>query len=166
MFNCTFGFLTLIFCVLFLQFAVLAQKTAKIETTWEDKLYEKNVVYENFSCQDEDKKTVADFFKDRPLNFRIRICHNNCAVLESFSNRKLPPFSDKVKGDGFIAIHVLANEDGKPIFARAVNGNSIMRKLAEKRACESKFKKNPEKRQQLIYYCPTDKCSEPQPVQQ
>jgi len=166
MFNRKINYFTLIVCVLLPQIAVFAQKTTKPEVTWEDKLYEKNVSYENFSCQDEDKKTVADFFKNHPLNRIFRICHNNCAVLKSFSNRKLPPLSAKIKRDGFIAVHILVNEKGNPIFARAVNGNSIMRKLLETRACESKFQADSVKRQQLMLYCPNDKCAQPQPVQQ
>jgi hypothetical protein len=157
---------TFIAIVLSFQITGFAQKTANTQINWEDKLYEKNVDYENSACRVEDQKAVADFFKKNPLNRIIRVCHNNCAILESFANRSFPPFSLKIKGTGFIAIHVLANPDGRPIFARAVNGNSLMRKLVEKRACESKFKPNPENRQNIIYFCPVDNCTQPQPVQQ
>jgi len=166
MFNGRFRTIRLIICVfLILTNTVFSQKPAPIQSSWEDKLYEKNIAYENFACQDEDKKAVSDYFKNHPLNRILRVCHNNCAILESFSTRKLLPLSNKIKGDGFIVIHILANENGRPIFARAVNGHPLVRRLAEKRACESKFKENSEKRQQVIFYCPNDKCSAPQPVQ-
>lgn len=157
--------LVLFFVSLFQVVSLIAQTIKKSEIDWKDNLFAKNINYENFSCQDSDRKMVSEFFKTHPLIRILNICHNNCAVLKTFSDRKIPPFSDKIKGNGFIAIHILANENGRPIFARAVNGNSLFRKLIEKRACESKFKENQEKRQNVFYYCPTEKCTEPQPVE-
>jgi hypothetical protein len=149
--------------ILLIQSAV-AQKTNQTEIDWKDKLYEKDVKYEDFACRIEDNKTVFDFFKNRPLIRALSVCHNNCAILESFSNRKLPLLSPQVIGQGNIAIHILVNEEGRPLYARAVNGHPLMRTLLKTRACESKFKAMPDKRQQVILFCPNDSCRQFQPV--
>jgi len=139
----------------------------KAEIDWPDKLYADDVAYEDFACRVEDRPAVADFFKAWPRRRSLPICHNNCPILKSFPQRKLPPLSPEITGRGNIAIHIVADENGRPIYARALNGHSLLRSLLQKRACESQFETNSGKRQRLILYCPNDeKCDRLQPVRQ
>lgn len=159
--------LAIFFTTSFAFFAIncFSQTTIKKEITWEDKLYEKGVKYEEFACEIEDKVAVADFFKNHSLNRILGICHNNCAVLKAFSTRRLPFLSSKIKGDGEIGVHVLVNEEGRPIYARAVNGHPLMRFLLQKRVCESTFQTREDKRQNMIWICQEEKCDKTQPIQ-
>ncbi len=138
---------------------------AQEKKTWEDILYAKNVNYEEFACQSDDREAVTQFFKTRPIKCILRVCHNNCAIFESFSKKSLPPLSEKVKGEGFIAVHVLVNENGRPIFSRAVNGNPLIRSFIENRMCDSSFKADKDKRQNILYVCPNEKCENAQSVE-
>lgn len=142
------------------------QKQDKKVITWQDKLYEESINYGSFACKNDDKTIVDDYFKDKPLNRILSVCHNNCAVLTEFPKRDLPPFDKKIIGTGFIAVHVLTNEHGEPIFARAVNGHILMRSVFQTRTCEAKFRTWSTKRQTVLFLCPNDKCDSAQPVEQ
>ncbi len=135
--------------------------------TWESKLFEKDVDYGSFACLESDRKNVNAFFSHNPLHRVLgsSMCHNNCAVLGYLIQRPLPAFSRKTIGQGFIAVHVLVNKRGKPIYARAVNGSPIMRSTLQKRSCEALFHSSSSKRQTVIYFCTTGDCNEAQPVE-
>jgi hypothetical protein len=160
-FNVSFFFVLLFFAIL----RSLGQQKENSVISWEDKLYEKSVDYGSFACNGMDKKVINDFFKAGPLNRRLQVCHNNCAILRSFPERPLPSFDAKIEGTGFIAIHVLANEKGEPIFARALNGHSVMRSLLQKRTCEAIFATSGTKRHKIMFLCVTGNCETAQPVQ-
>lgn len=157
-----FSAFSLVILILLIQSAS-AQKMNKTEITWEDKLYEKDVKYEDFACRVDDKEAVSEFFEKNPLNRILRVCHNNCASLESFPQNIIPFLPPQIAGQGYIAIHILANKNGRPIYSRAVNGHSIMRRLLQKKACEAKFRPISQKRQNVLLICPNDDCREMQP---
>lgn len=138
-------------------------KDAKVRT-WEDNLFEENVDYGSFACESKDTSIVSQFFKDHPLKRFLSVCHNNCAILRKFPQRPLP-FDPKIVGNGSIAIHVLVNESGEPIYARAVNGHKVIRSILQQRACEAIFARSEMKRQRVIFACPTESCTETQPDQ-
>jgi len=144
---------------------VIAQKSESKSLTWEDKLFEKGVKYGSFACKDSYKDIVDEYFKRNPLNRIINVCHNNCAVLESFPKTPMPPFDKKLLGTGFIAVHILTNEKGTPVFARALNGQSPMRAIFQARSCEATFRPLTNNRQRVLYLCVDQDCSLPQPVQ-
>jgi len=144
---------------------VIAQKSESKSLTWEDKLFEKDVKYGSFACKDSYKDIVDEYFKRNPLNRIINVCHNNCAVLESFPKTPMPPFDKKLLGTGFIAVHILTNEKGTPVFARALNGQSPMRAIFQARSCEATFRPLTNNRQRVLYLCVDQDCSLPQPVQ-
>lgn len=156
---------TLIILIIFPLVILYAQNSQQTKLTWEDKLYEKDVDYDKFACRDEDKSIVVNFFKKSPPKRGLPICHNNCAILKEFSKRPMPRLSAKIKGVGNIGIHVLANEDGKVIYARAINGHPLIQSLLQKRACESTFKETPDIRHKLLLFCPNEDCKEMQPIQ-
>ena len=144
---------------------VIAQKSESKSLTWEDKLFEKGVKYGSFACKDSYKDIVDEYFKRNPLNRIINVCHNNCAVLESFPKTPMPPFDKKLLGTGFIAVHILTNEKGTPVFARALNGQSPMRAIFQARSCEATFRPLTNNRQRVLYLCVDQDCNLPQPVQ-
>jgi len=144
---------------------VIAQKSESKSLTWEDKLFETDVKYGSFACKDSYKDIVDEYFKRNPLNRIINVCHNNCAVLESFPKTPMPPFDKKLLGTGFIAVHILTNEKGTPVFARALNGQSPMRAIFQARSCEATFRPLTNNRQRVLYLCVDQDCSLPQPVQ-
>ena len=119
----------------------------------------------SFACKDSYKDIVDEYFKRNPLNRIINVCHNNCAVLESFPKTPMPPFDKKLLGTGFIAVHILTNEKGTPVFARALNGQSPMRAIFQARSCEATFRRLTNNRQRVLYLCVDQDCSLPQPVQ-
>lgn len=153
---------------------IYGQKTESKANTWEDTIFEKGVDYSSFACEDTatNKEVVAEFFKSHPLRaigsgrYRIlSVCHNNCAILKSFNLTSLSFLHPKTRGNGFIAIHVLVNEKGAPIFARALNGHKVLRFMLQRQACKAEFLPTEEKRQRVIFACIGDKCDDPQPVQ-
>ena len=149
-----------------LLFTVASTYCQKVETkpiTWENKLFEKSVDYGSYACPDTDKELINEFFKSNPIGRFNSVCHNNCAVLVEFPTRPLP-YVKEIKGNGFIAIHVLVNEKGQPIFARTLNGHPLIRSIFQIRACEAVFRTSETKRHKVIFVCLDDKCEQPQPV--
>lgn len=153
---------------------IQGQKTENKVITWEDKVFEKTVDYGSFACEETatKKEIVSEFFKSHPLiplgtgSYRLlSVCHNNCAVLKSFHKRSLSFLHPKTRGNGSIAIHVLVNKKGEPIFARALNGHKVVRWMLQRQACKSEFLPTPQTRQSIIFVCVGDKCDAPQPVQ-
>lgn len=132
--------------------------------TWEDALFATDVKYDEFAC-DVTKRTAVDaFFKANPLRSILRrVCHNNCAILRSFPG-DLPPLDKKLLGTGSLAIHVLVDENGKPIYSRTLNGRQPAGYLFQKRACSATFDPAERKRQTVIFVCISGSC-EPQPAQ-
>jgi len=152
------------FVVLTLPFVVPAQVGKIPNTTWEDVLFAKDVDYGQFACQDQRRQEVRNFFQLYPLKRIIGVCHNNCAILESFSKDPWPRLDKRLLGQGYIAAHVLTDTSGVPIYARTVNGHPAIASVVRSRACKASFRPSETNRQRLMILCITEKCDEPQPV--
>ena len=138
-------------------------QTAHKPTTWEDTLFAEDIKYDEFACNATQRTSVEAFFKANPLGSVLRrVCHNNCAILRSFPG-DLPPLDKKLLGTGSLAIHVLVDENGKPLYSRTLNGRQPARSLFQKRACEATFGSAEGKRQTVLFIC-MGSC-EPQPAQ-
>lgn len=119
-----------------------------------------DVDYGSFACRDTMRDLVEEFFAAHPPDPVLGwcACHNDCAILEEFPSRPLPRMGPILVGAGYIAIHVLANAEGVPVYARALNGHPWLRRILEFRACEAKFRTHGAYRQRVIQVCPNDDC--------
>jgi hypothetical protein len=114
---------------------------AEIET-WQTKLYESGVNYQDFACELDDKQVVADYFRNHPLTKNgLPICHNDCPVIKC---RPVVPFpaaarSVRVAASGTIAVHVLVDEKGKVLYARVLDGHHLLREAVRGGACRTQF---------------------------
>ena len=93
----------------------------KQEQSWQSRLYEKDVKYENFACSKEDSEIVATFFKEHPLNSLLPICHNDCPVIKCRPLIPFPQLAKAARVTGTVSVHVLVDEKGKVLFARVLS---------------------------------------------
>lgn len=107
--------------------------------SWQSKLYEKGVKYENFACKQEDAEIVATFFKEHPLRSILPVCHNDCPIIKCRPVIPFPQIAKAAKVTGTVSVHVLVDEKGKVLYARPLSGHPLLWAAAWKGACETQF---------------------------
>ena len=132
------------------------QNAKKEEPTWKSKLYEKDVKYENFACSKDDSVTVATFFKEHPLKSFLPICHNDCPIIKCRPIIPFPKIAKTVRVTGTVSVHILVDEKGKVVYARALSGHPLIQPAAIKGACETQFKEYPSGKHQGIMHFSVD----------
>lgn len=147
-----------------LTIVVGAQTKGDSLITWEDSLFAKEVDYGSFACSNGTRDEVDDFFRRYPLKRMLRVCHNNCAILDEFPMRTWPPLDKRLRGNGSIAVHILADADGLPIYARVLNGHPAIAWFVRQRSCEATFKPAETNRQTVLFVCVSEDCEKPQLV--
>jgi hypothetical protein len=126
------------------------------ELSWQNRLYESEVRYENFACRREDSETVAAFFKEHPLREIFPICHNDCPIIKC---RPVIPFSaiaNSARGTSAISVHVLVDEEGKVLYARILDGHPLLWAAARRGACETQFNVYPDHKRQGVMHFTVD----------
>ncbi|HEX8000282.1 MAG TPA: energy transducer TonB [Pyrinomonadaceae bacterium] len=108
--------------------------------SWKDTLYEKDVQYENFVCNEEDSEIVSTFFKEHPLYSGLPICHNDCPIIKCRPLIPFPQIAKAAKVTGTVSVHILVDEKGKVLYARILGGHPLLWAAAKKGACETQFK--------------------------
>ena len=144
----------------------VSQDSIPKESDWANVLFAKNVAYGEFACERPNKTLVNEFFVQNPLRrpWQLSVCHNNCAVLKTIPNGPILPLDRKILGDEVVHIHVLANTDGKVIYARPLNGHPAVSAVLRKRACKATFNTADTFRQRVLSFCPTSSCRPTTPV--
>jgi hypothetical protein len=125
------------------------------KSSWQAKLYEKDVKYENFACMSEDAQLVATFFMEHPLLSRdLPICHNDCPVIRCRPVIPFPSIARAAKVTGTVSVHVLIDEQGKTLYARVLDGHPLLWAAIRKGACETQFNPHPadHKRQGVMHF--------------
>ena len=139
----SFSLLFLFCCFLSLTFfqtsSVSQTKEEKQEPLWKQNLYKENVEHEEFACNKEDSEIVKSFFVKRPLNIKLPICHNDCPIIKCRPVVRFPPAAKVVRVTGKVSVHVLADEKGKVLYARVLDGHPLLRAAARRGACETQF---------------------------
>ena len=121
------------------------------DSSWQTKLYEKHVAYENFACKAEDAELVASFFKKHPLLTPvIPICHNDCPVVGCRPVIQLPSIARAARVKGTVSVHVLVDEQGKTLYARVLDGHPLLWAVARKGACKIQFNFYPDHKRQGV----------------
>jgi hypothetical protein len=127
------------------------------DQTHKAKLYETDVLYENFVCSDEDSEIVATFFKEHPLNSVFPICHNDCPTIKCRPVIPFPPMARAARVTGIVSVHVLVDEKGKVLYARVLSGHPLLWAAAQKGACETQFMEYPYgKHQGMMHFTVND----------
>jgi hypothetical protein len=124
--------------------------------SWQNKLYESEVRYENFACRSEDAETVAAFFKMHPLRKIFPICHNDCPIIKCRPVIPFPALANSARVTGAISVHVLVNEEGKVLYARILGGHPLLWAAARKGACETQFNVYPDHKRQGVMHFTVD----------
>lgn len=134
-----------------------AQRQDKHSYSWQTKLYEKDVAYENFACKTEDAQLVASFFKEHPLRTpRFPICHNDCPVVRCRPVIPFPKIARAAKVTGTVSVHVLVDEQGKTRYARVLEGPPLLWAAARRGACETQFNLYPDHKRQGVMHFSVD----------
>lgn len=111
---------------------------------------------DKFACSKNDKQTVRDYFDNLQENNRILtkiyqtinspspkprlpFCWHSCAV--QLVKPQYPKFAKENNIFGRVEVETISDENGKIIYAKAINGNLIFRRNAELAACHSSFRK-------------------------
>jgi hypothetical protein len=130
------------------------QSQDKPPDSWQMKLYEKDVAYENFACKTEDAQVVDSFFKEHPLRTSLTpICHNDCPVVRCRPVIAVPKIARTAKITGTVSVHVLVDEQGKTLYARVLEGSPLLLAAARRGACETQFNLYPDhKRQGVMHF--------------
>lgn len=112
------------------------------ETTdlWKTVLYAEDVDYGAFACDASDVDVVNSYFEARPLNKKLPICHNDCPIISCRPVIYFPEAAKAVKATGSVKVHVLVDEKGKVLYARALSGHPLLRASAIQGACRTQFK--------------------------
>jgi outer membrane biosynthesis protein TonB len=148
-----------LFCTSILPSILVKATTAQDnkELSWQNRLYESEVRYENFACRREDSETVAAFFREHPLLGKIfPICHNDCPVIKCRPVIPFPAIANSARGTGAISVHVLVNEEGKAIYARILAGHPLLGAAARRAACETQFNAYPDHKRQGVMHFTAD----------
>ncbi len=150
----------LLCCLVFLTFPYVSSNAqfqeSKQEPSWQIKLYEKDVKYENFVCRKEDSETVATFFKEHPLRSILPICHNDCPVIKCRPVILFPPIAKAAKVTGTVSVHILVGEQGKVLYARPLSGHPLLWAATRKAACETQFNVYPDHKRQGVMHFTVD----------
>ena len=128
-----------------------AQTTSK-DADWYKKLYEKDVVYEDFACSVKDKDSIKEYFKNHPLMEILPICHNDCPIIKCRPVVPFPSIAKAVRVTGTASVHVLVNEEGRTIYARILIGHPLIRESVKKAACETQFREYGRKQQGVMHF--------------
>lgn len=120
--------------------------------TWYDRLYEKDIDYEDFSCDLKDKEAVGDYFKTHLLKRVLPICHNDCPVVKSRAVVPYPEAAKAFEAGGEAVVHILVNEEGRTIYARVLTGHILLRKSIVTAACNTRFREYNEKHQGALHF--------------
>ena len=115
----------------------------KEEPPWMTALYEKDVDYGLFACDAKYKTIVDSFFVTRPLQSFLPICHNDCPIVNCAPIVRVSQTALAVKATGRVRVHVLVDEQGKVIYARAVDGHPLLRSVSVQTACRTQFREYP-----------------------
>ena len=153
-----------ILTALMIAVVVGAQNAVDSFMTWEDSLFAKEVDYGSFACTNERASEVDDFFRQYPLRRVLGVCHNNCAIMSEFPMRPWPRLDKRILGRGSIAVHILADKNGNPIYARTLNGHPAIAWFVRQRSCEATLKPAETNRQRVLFVCVSEDCEKPQPV--
>jgi hypothetical protein len=129
-----------------------AQVKKKEPVDWRENLYAQNVSYSDFSCRKEDASIVRTFFVTRPLNPRIPICHNDCPIIQCRPVVRFPAAAKAIRVTGIVSVHVLVDETGAVLYARALSGHLFLLDTARKAACDTKFLSGASKRQGVMHF--------------
>ncbi len=124
--------------------------------TWQRKLYEKDVKYEDSACKSEDSEVVAAFFRERPLSRLIGICHNDCPIIKCRPLIHFPSLAKHARVSGVVPVHILVDEGGKVLYARVLGGHPLLRASARRAACETQFKNYPHHKRQGVLHLTFD----------
>ena len=129
-----------------------AQTIVKPKETppWTIALYQKDVDYGLFACDSKNKSLVDSFFVTRPLRDFLPICHNDCPIVSCTPVMRVPPPISAIKISGTVRVHVLVNEEGNTIYARALNGHALLGSASVKAACRTQFSEYPDHTRQGI----------------
>jgi len=123
------------------------------QSSWQAKLYGKDVDYKNFACKNEDAQAVATFFKEHSLKRALPICHNDCPIIRCRPVIQLASIARAARVTGTVSVHVLVDEQGKALYARVLNGHPLLWAAARKGACETQFSPYPDhKRQGVMHF--------------
>lgn len=120
--------------------------------TWYDRLYEKDINYENFACDLKDRENVSNYFKTHPLKKFLPICHNDCPIVKIRAAVPYPQAAKSFRADGEAAVHILVDEEGKTVYARMMTGNFMLRKSILTAACNTQFRKYNRKHQGVLHF--------------
>ena len=126
------------------------------ELSWQNRLYESEVRYENFACRREDSETVAAFFKEHPLRKIFPICHNDCPIIKCRPVIPFPAIANSARGTSAISVHVLVDEEGKVLYARILGGHPLLWAAARRGACETQFNVYPDHKRQGVMHFTVD----------
>lgn len=130
----------------------LKAQTQTRTNDWYKNLLEKNVAYENYTCEEKDKDLVKEFFKTRQPKEIIPICHNDCPVVKCRPVIPFPPAAKAVRVNGTVSVHVLVDEKGKTIYARILSGHPLMRESVRKAACNTQFREYERNHQGVMHF--------------
>lgn len=134
-----------------------SQETKQDGKSWQSRLYEKEVKYENFACSKGDSEIIATFFKEHPLKSILPVCHNDCPVIKCRPVIPFPPIAKAARAIGTISVHILVDEKGRVLYARELSGHPLLRATARKGACETQFNVYPyHKRQGVLHFTVED----------
>lgn len=111
--------------------------------TWQDKLYETNVTYESFACNESEADIVAAYFDAHPLKSYLPVCHNDCPIVKCRPVVPFPLVARQARVSGSVAVHVLVDETGKVLYARALDGHPLLWAAVHKGACATQFREYP-----------------------
>ena len=123
-------------------------KTTKEE--WKTVLYAKDVDYGSFACSSRDAKTVNSYFERAPLKEFLPICHNDCPIVSCRPVILFPSAARSVRATGTVRVHVLVDELGKVLYAKALDGHPLLRAAAVEGACRTTFNEYPYNKHQGI----------------
>ena len=126
------------------------------ELSWQSRLYERQVRYEDFACRKEDSEIVAAFFEEHPLRKIFSICHNDCPVIKCRPVIVFPAIANSARSTGAIPVHVLVNEEGKVLYARILGGHPLLWATARRGACETQFNVYPDHKRQGVMHFTVD----------
>lgn len=125
----------------------------KIQTDdWYKKLLEKDVVYENYACEEKDKDTVKEFFKTHQPKKIVPICHNDCPIVKCRPVVPFPAAAKAVRVTGTVSVHVLVDEKGKTIYVRILSGHPLMWESVRKAACSTQFREYESNHQGVMHF--------------
>lgn len=128
----------------------------KQEELWKKNLYQADMQYENFTCNEEDSEIVKTFFLNQPLNSQFPICHNDCPIIKCRPVVPFPALAKAAKVAGKVSVHILVDEKGKVLYARVLGGHPLLWAVARKGACETQFNEYPYHKHQGVMHFTVD----------